>query len=164
MTGGQPLWAPWRMAYIKHGKPEHQEGHCFLCAAPGHDSLVIWEGDSTFAMLNRFPYNPGHLLIAPKAHRADFENFSADEALELNVGLQICLRALRETMNPQGFNVGMNLGSAAGAGVPEHLHLHIVPRWSGDNNFMPVIGETRVLPELLEDTAARLREAIEKEG
>lgn len=157
----QPLWAPWRMTYIKSGKPDANDGACFLCAAlPESDPLVIWQGDVTFAMLNRFPYNPGHLLVAPKAHRADFENFSKAEALELNVGLQVCMRALQEAMRPQGYNVGMNLGVAAGAGVPDHLHLHIVPRWGGDNNFMPVIGETRVLPELLVDTAAKLKKTI----
>lgn len=157
----QPLWAPWRMAYIKDGKPE-QVGGCFLCdAVVGGDVLLVWQGELTIAMLNRFPYNPGHLLIAPKAHRADFENFSETEVLELNMGLQVCMRAIQEAMNPHGYNVGMNLGVAAGAGVPDHLHLHIVPRWGGDNNFMPVIGETRVMPELLQDTAAKLKKIIQ---
>ena len=158
----QPLWAPWRMAYIKTGKPSQQETPtCFLCdAAANGDELLIWQGEHTLAMLNRFPYNPGHILVAPLAHRADFENFSPDEALEFNVGLQVCLRALRDCMAPHGYNVGMNLGEAAGAGVPDHLHGHIVPRWNGDNNFMPVVGQTRVLPELLADTAEKLRRKI----
>jgi len=117
------------MAYIKRDDATRAQERCFLCdAAKNGDSLLIWEGKETFAMLNRFPYNPGHLMVAPVAHRADFENFSASEALELNQGLQVCLRAVRATMAPQGFNVGMNLGKAAGAGVPDHLHLHVVPR------------------------------------
>jgi len=151
------LWTPWRMEYIRSAAS--QEG-CIFCDLPaeGDDERthVLTRGDRGFVLLNTFPYNPGHLMVAPFRHTGDPEDLDAEELLDLGRLLQAAVRALREEMTPHGFNLGMNLGQVAGAGIPDHLHWHVVPRWSGDSNFMPVVGQTRVLPELLEETYRRL--------
>jgi ATP adenylyltransferase len=152
------IWSPWRMEYIRAARDE-PEG-CIFCDLPlrGDDisARVLTRGSRGFVMLNTYPYNPGHLMVAPFRHTGDLEELEPDELVDVGRLLQASIRALREEMNPQGFNVGMNLGHAAGAGIPGHLHWHVVPRWNGDTNFMPVVGETRVLPELLDETYTRL--------
>ena len=112
-------------------------------------------------VLNKFPYNPGHILVVPLRHVGELEDVTAEENAELQALLQRAIRAIRRTADPQGFNIGLNLGRMAGAGIPEHLHWHVVPRWSGDTNFMPVVGDTRVLPELLAETYQRLKPGFE---
>ena len=134
---------------------------CFLCEHQGIEdeagSLILTRTDRAFVILNAYPYNPGHLMVAPARHVGDLEALDAGELADVSSLIQRGLRALREAMEPHGFNLGMNLGRVAGAGVPDHVHWHIVPRWNGDTNFMPIVGETRVLPELLADTYAKLK-------
>ncbi|HYN35514.1 MAG TPA: HIT domain-containing protein [Actinomycetota bacterium] len=152
------LWSPWRSEYVTSSQ---DDDGCFLCshlestddAANG----VLWRGDKTFVVLNRYPYNPGHLLVAPKRHVGELEDVDPDELHELIDVTQRSVSILRQAMSAQGLNAGMNLGTAGGAGVPGHLHQHVVPRWRGDTNFMPSVAETKVLPELLSDTYAKLR-------
>ncbi len=134
---------------------------CFLCAAAAgqDDQLVVAHDATTVTMLNRYPYNTGHLMVAPMDHVPDLLAAGDGGAAALMVAARRAMRALQDAMNPEGFNVGVNHGSAAGASI-EHVHLHVVPRWGGDTNYMPVIGRTKVLPELLEQTAARLRRAF----
>lgn len=147
------IYAPWRKDFIE--KKEKEEG-CIFCKRKeldiSLDSLVIYKGKLSFILLNKYPYNNGHIMVAPYAHKADFTELNDDELLELSQNIRLGIRVLKKAYNPQGFNIGMNLGSIAGAGVADHLHWHIVPRWSGDTNFMPVIGETKVLHEILSDT------------
>jgi ATP adenylyltransferase len=149
------LYTPHRMAYIKgEGKPA-SEGDCPFCTIPGLadvDGLVVARGELCFAVLNLYPYNSGHLMVVPFRHVAGYDELSGDEAGELARMTQHAVRALKHASGAQGFNVGMNLGSIAGAGIAAHLHQHVVPRWGGDTNFMPVVGQTRVLPQLLPDT------------
>jgi ATP adenylyltransferase len=153
------LWTPWRAAYVG-GSPA---SGCFLCAAyaadPSNDraNLVLYRDPQAFLLLNRFPYNPGHLLVAPAAHLGSFIDLSAAVRDALFALVQWATKVLTEEYRADGFNLGMNLGRVAGAGVPDHLHAHVVPRWSGDVNFMTDIGETRVLPETLDQTFDRLR-------
>ncbi|MBQ18833.1 MAG: HIT family hydrolase [Planctomycetaceae bacterium] len=150
---GQSLWAPWRLDYIVTS--DNDDG-CFLCryrdADPTDDSrqLVIARGEHTMTMLNRFPYNNGHLLVAPREHVGDLVDLDPAVVTECVEQLQHWTRRLRETMAPHGFNIGLNLGRVAGAGLPGHLHWHIVPRWEGDTNFMPVLGNPSVIPQSLD--------------
>ena len=152
------LWSPWRMEYIEAAKDD-PDG-CIFCDLPakGDDAatLILSRGERAFVLMNSFPYNPGHLMVAPFRHTGDFEDLHRDELADIDALLKRSLRALREEMEPQGFNIGMNLGRVAGAGIPDHVHWHVVPRWNGDTNFMPVVGQTRVLPELLEETYRKL--------
>jgi ATP adenylyltransferase len=147
----QHLWAPWRMEFIKGPKPTE----CFFCEAAGADPatdqqhLVLARTELSLAMLNRYPYNNGHLLVAPRAHLANLEDLPQATAHDLITLTQRSLRVLRQVLSPQGFNLGINAGKIAGAGVADHVHQHVVPRWDGDTNFMPVIGETKVLNEHL---------------
>jgi ATP adenylyltransferase len=157
------LWAPWRIRYIEQGAPG--EGCIFVELPKQHDdrkNLILYRGRHAFVMLNAFPYTNGHLMIAPYRHTADLCDLNDDELLEINQLLAKATRWIREAYSPEGFNIGVNLGSAAGAGIPDHIHWHIVPRWVGDTNFMPVVGEVRVLPQSLEDSYDRLRTAVEK--
>jgi ATP adenylyltransferase len=152
------LWSPWRMQYIQAATEE--QGGCIFCDLPpkGDDAavLILARGDHAFVVLNSFPYNPGHVMVAPFRHTGDLEGLREEELADVDALVKRSVRALREEMEPHGFNVGMNLGRVAGAGIPDHLHTHVVPRWNGDTNFMPVVGETRVLPELLEETYRKL--------
>ena len=153
MTDPAPLWAPWRLDYIK--STDRDEG-CFLCryrdADPSEDAhnLVIGRGERTICLLNRFPYNNGHLLVAPLEHVGDLEDVSVDVLTECMSELKRWTGRLRERMSPDGFNIGLNVGQVAGAGLPGHLHWHIVPRWNGDTNFMPIVGNANVIPQSLE--------------
>jgi ATP adenylyltransferase len=160
------LWAPWRMEYIDSAR--EGEGGCIFCDLPAEDddekNYILTRGDKAFVMLNKFPYNSGHLMIAPFRHMGEVEELENEEALEMHNLLQKSLKALKDAMNPDGFNIGMNLGQVAGAGIPDHVHWHVVPRWSGDTNFMPVVAETKVLPEQLNETSNRLRRQLQPGG
>jgi ATP adenylyltransferase len=155
------VWAPWRLEYIQTAG--EQDGCVFCRAAEGDDveHLVVHRGERAFVLLNKFPYSSGHLLVAPYRHGLNFDDLADDEALEIHRLGGEGLAALREVYKPEGFNLGWNIGRVAGAGIPDHVHWHLVPRWNGDTNFMPVVGQTRVLPELLEETYARLRPRFE---
>ena len=160
---GQPdgftrLWTPHRMAYIKgENKPAHDAAgaECPFCRAPSRtdeQALIVARGELVYAVLNLYPYNSGHLMTVPYRHVADYVDLTADETAELGTFTQLALRALQAAMSPHGFNIGMNQGDVAGAGIAAHLHQHVVPRWGGDTNFMPVVGHTKVLPQLLGET------------
>jgi ATP adenylyltransferase len=156
------LYTPHRLAYIKgEGKPAG-EGDCPFCTIPGlpdEQGLVVARGAACYAVLNLYPYNSGHLMVVPYRHVAAYEELSEAESGDLARLTQHAIRALRHASGAQGFNVGMNLGGVAGAGIAAHLHQHVVPRWGGDTNFMPVVGQTKVLPQLLPDTRALLARA-----
>jgi ATP adenylyltransferase len=153
------LWSPWRMEYIEAAHEDDVD--CIFCELPleGNDekNFILARARHAFAMLNAYPYNPGHLMVAPFRHVGELPELTDDELTDASHLLQRSVRAMREEMDPHGFNIGMNLGKVAGAGVPGHLHWHVVPRWNGDTNFMPVIGATRVLPESLDDTHKKLK-------
>ena len=155
------LYTPHRLAYIKgEGKPHGDE--CPFCAIPSlsdEQGLVVARGSRCFAVLNLYPYNSGHLMLVPYRHVAGYEELTGAEAAEVAAMTQHALRALRHATGAQGFNVGMNLGVVGGAGIAAHLHQHVVPRWGGDTNFMPVVCHTRVLPQLLPDTRGLLAQA-----
>jgi ATP adenylyltransferase len=123
-------------------------------------SLVVWRPDHAIVMLNKFPYNPGHVMVAPHAHRSSLEDLNDSETASLMAALRTTLKVLRTTLKPEGFNVGANIGRPAGAGIPDHVHLHAVPRWNGDTNFMPVLDDVKVVAEALDETAAKLRQAF----
>ncbi len=154
------LWTPWRREFVQNASG-NEASECFLCAKPAqHDdraNLILLRAKCAFVLLNLYPYNGGHLMIAPYLHSGDVAGLDAAVAEEMMRITQQCVETLQRAYSPDGFNVGMNLGRAAGAGVPDHLHMHVVPRWTGDTNFMPVLGTTKVLPESLDQTYERLR-------
>ncbi|MFO7995596.1 MAG: HIT domain-containing protein [Dehalococcoidia bacterium] len=151
------LWAPWRMEYVQKATASG----CILCQKPGEDkdeaNLILYRGLHNFIILNAFPYNPGHLMVAPYRHTADLQDLRDEEAKEHLDIIKKGLELLTEVMEPTGFNIGLNVGRVAGAGIAEHLHTHIVPRWGGDTNFMPVLSDTKVIPEALTATYRKLR-------
>ncbi len=153
-------WTPWRSSYIKGDSAKEDQG-CPLCSAhqakDDAQRLVLYRGSDAYVLMNLYPYNPGHLMIVPYKHTAEFDTLPAETAAEIMQLGQISTRILTETMQPHGFNLGMNFGRAAGAGVADHFHLHIMPRWIGDTNFMTTVGETRVHPEDLATTYKKLR-------
>lgn len=161
----QPLWAPWRMEYIRSEKPQG----CIFCsfpAAPRSDdrtNLVVHRTDHAFTCLNRFPYNSGHVMVIPRQHGAELDGLGPAAWSDLQAELRRAARVVRSVYRPEGLNVGMNLGQIAGAGILDHLHWHIVPRWAGDNNFMPVLAETRVVVQSLDEAWERLTAAFEKD-
>ena len=150
------LWAPWRIDYILNEKPSD----CIFCVSSDQEQdrerLILYRTGLSFVMLNRYPYNNGHMMIAPFRHTADMNELSIAEMLDMFATLRLCRNVLEKTAVPQGFNIGINLGKAAGAGVDDHIHIHIVPRWNGDTNFMSVIGDVRVMPENLQNTYEKL--------
>lgn len=158
-------WTPWRGTYIK-GDSAPKAGGCALCraaqATDDHEGLVLQRGKGAFVMMNLYPYNPGHLMIVPFEHTADFAGLPAATAAEIMQLAQRCSSIITEEMHPDGFNLGMNLGRSAGAGIDDHLHLHIVPRWNGDTNFMPLIGGVKLIPEAIDDTFAALRARFDR--
>jgi len=158
------LWAPWRLQYIEH--TADAQG-CIFCDKPAQqrdaDNLILHRGERVFVMMNAFPYNSGHLLIAPYRHVADLTDLDDEEMSELMDATARALKILRRTSSPQGFNIGINIGDVAGAGIAEHVHLHVVPRWQGDTNYMLVMSDTRVVPEALADGYRKLRAALEAE-
>ncbi|MDQ7843587.1 MAG: HIT domain-containing protein [Armatimonadota bacterium] len=154
------LWAPWRLEYIQ---AEKSAGCIFCLAAAGidrEDSLVVAHSRRAFVLLNLYPYNSGHVMVAPIRHKAALRDLDDEELLDLSRLVDRTVRVLERVLRPEGYNIGLNLGRAAGAGVEDHLHVHVVPRWVGDTNFMPVLAETKVLPEHLRATRARLAEGF----
>lgn len=162
------LYTPHRMTYLQgESRPKHGDAgdECPFCRAPGDlpdDSLVVARGADVYAVLNLFPYNSGHLLICPYRHVADYPDLTPQEVGELGAFTQQAMRVIRLVSNAHGFNIGMNQGSIAGAGIAGHLHQHVVPRWGGDTNFLPVIGATKTIPQLLADTRDLFADAWEK--
>jgi ATP adenylyltransferase len=155
------LWTPWRLSYVTEASTA--PAGCIFCDAAGRidtEPLVVFRGRIAFVILNKFPYNNGHLMVVPRRHAARLADLGPDELLEFIQLTQLSERVLTDVYQPHGLNMGLNLGKSAGAGVLDHVHMHVVPRWSGDTNFMSVVGETRVLPEELPATAARLRRAF----
>jgi len=151
------IWAPWRIQYIRQEKAEG----CILCEKPRQNddapNYILYRGDKNYIILNIYPYNPGHLMVTPYRHVAGLEELTEEERSEHFEIVSRCIRALRQVFTPDGFNVGINLGKVAGAGIVDHFHTHIVPRWQGDTNFMPVLAETRVIPEALDKIYQQLK-------
>ena len=158
------LWAPWRVDYILGPK----EKGCIFCnrytSEDDKESLILYRGDKSFVIMNRYPYNSGHLMVLPFRHVANINDLDEAESCDLMGVLKVANRVLESVMKPHGMNVGINLGDAAGAGVAAHLHVHIIPRWNGDTNFMPVIGDTRIISESLDRTYDKLKIAFDNEG
>ena len=156
------LWAPWRIEYIR--SPKHNG--CIFCDFPkenrDRERLILYRGEHAFVIMNNYPYNPGHVMIAPYRHVGRWEDLNDSELLEIMKLSQLVIKALKRAMNPDGFNLGVNLGRVAGAGIDDHVHLHVVPRWNGDTNFMPVVDDTKVIPESLEEAYDELKKAIDK--
>ena len=158
--GFDRLWTPHRMAYVAPQDPV--QGGCPFCAMedmPAEESLVVATGEHCFVVLNLHPYNPGHLMVLPLRHVAELEELTADESLELMAMTQTAIRVLTQVSGPHAFNVGLNLGGVAGGSLADHLHQHVVPRWSGDANFITIVGATKTLPQLLADTRGLLADA-----
>jgi len=151
------IWAPWRIQYIQMEKPKE----CILCEKPKQNNdilnYILYRGDKNFIILNSYPYNPGHLMVTPYRHVASLEGLTEEERYEHFEIVSRSIKVLRQVFNPGGFNIGMNLGKAAGAGIDDHFHTHIVPRWQGDTNFMPVLADIKVLPEALAETYHKLK-------
>ena len=151
------IWAPWRIEYIQMEKPEG----CILCDKPKQTddvaNYILYRGGKNFVIMNSYPYNPGHLMVAPYRHVANLEKLNDEERHEHFNMVSQSVRLLKEIFNPTGFNIGMNIGRVAGAGIDDHIHTHIVPRWQGDTNFMPVIADVRVMPEALAETHEKLK-------
>jgi ATP adenylyltransferase len=151
------LWAPWRLEYIEHADEQRE---CLFCAAWAADdderALVVHRGSGAFVLLNKFPYSSGHLMVAPVRHEGGFSALTDEEVVELHRLAGQAIEALAETYRPQGYNLGWNLGRVAGAGIVDHVHLHVVPRWEGDTNFMPVLADVKVMPEHLLETRRKL--------
>ena len=163
------LWAPWRMEYIRSLGEELGEDGCFLCRYWDHPELdaqnhIVWRTRSAFVVMNRFPYTNGHLLIAHAAHKPDLADLTDDELAEMSRAMRDAVNVLRRALDPHGFNVGYNVGQCAGAGLPGHLHAHVVPRWTGDTNFMAVIGDYRVVPDSLDKMWEALAKRAEEAG
>ena len=150
------IWAPWRIEYIQMEKPEG----CILCEKPGEDNdalnCILYRGDKNFIILNSYPYNPGHLLVAPYRHVANMEELTEEERNEHFEMMSRCVTVLRQVFSPGGFNTGANMGKVAGAGIEDHFHTHIVPRWQGDTNFVTIMSDVRVMPEALAETYLKL--------
>lgn len=160
------LWAPWRIDYIRSTLDEKRPG-CFLCEAwkrtdEDNKSYVVHRGEHAFIILNRYPYNNGHLMVATAEHLPDLMDLNADQRREVMDMTVLAERLIKTIFNPQGINIGMNIGQSAGAGLPGHLHVHLVPRWGGDTNFMHVVGQVRVIPQALEEVYAELKAVLPK--
>lgn len=164
----ETLWAPWRMAYIERGDPGSGEAECIFCAAAkpqgGRPDLLVHRTEQALCMLNRYPYNPGHLMVAPHRHGGRLTELEAPELLAVMEELKLATLVLESELGCEGLNGGWNQGRAAGAGIEAHLHFHLVPRWTGDTNFMPILADVKVVPEHLEATAVKLREAFGRMG
>jgi ATP adenylyltransferase len=167
------LWSPWRGPHVARAADDARASgeagpdvFARIAAAPEDDeaNLVVWRGALVYVVMNRYPYNTGHLLVLPYREVEDYDALTDEERAELAAVTARAIRWLRAALRPDGFNVGLNQGSAAGAGIPRHLHQHVVPRWRGDTNFMPVLGDAKVMPEGLETTYRKLRAAVEAEG
>lgn len=160
------IWAPWRMEYINScHQTKNRRQKCVLCIKSFPEkndasALILLRGKYAFVIMNRYPYNPGHLMVAPYRHMGKIERFTPAETNEMFLLLQKCVLALKKTLKPEGFNIGANLGRIAGAGIPGHFHIHIVPRWNGDTNFMPILSETKVICQELNKTYELLKKAL----
>jgi ATP adenylyltransferase len=150
----EQLWAPWRLSYVANPRPPGAHDPCFICTGLAADddraNLIAWRGPVTVVVLNRFPYNNGHLLVAPRAHKGELAELDDRERLEIQHTIERMVAALGALIKPDGYNLGVNLGRVAGAGLPGHLHWHIVPRWQGDTNYMPVLNDVRVIAQALD--------------
>jgi ATP adenylyltransferase len=155
------LWAPWRISYIVKDKKEKE---CIFCLKPNEkkdrENLILYRGSYSFVIMNLYPYNNGHIMVVPYKHISEFEDLSEEEMLDIMKNSAMMIKVLKKVMNPDGFNTGFNIGRFAGAGIAEHLHFHIVPRWAGDTNFMPVVGEIKVISEHIEHTYEKLYKEI----
>lgn len=155
------LWAPWRIKYIESPRVES----CIFCVSASEnrdrENLVIYRGAHSFILMNKYPYNTGHLMVAPYRHVKDLMYLTDEELLDIMKSVKMSIRVLNEALRPEGFNIGINMGRAAGAGVEDHIHVHVVPRWIGDTNFMPVLSHVKVIPELLEATYDRLKKVCQ---
>jgi len=166
-SGVKKLWAPWRLRYLEG---EGKEDGCVFCNKPKLDSsndkasLILYRGEHNYIIMNLFPYNNGHVMVVPYKHTGDFCELNDAEMLEMMQLSQLVLKVFKRVFNPEGFNTGFNLGKAAGAGIRQHLHFHVLPRWTGDTNFMPVLGETRVISEHIFDTYDKLKAAFDLEA
>ena len=163
----QKLWSPWRSQYIESFKDKSAKGGCFLCEAAtknpdDSDNLLIVKNPFTFTILNLYPYNNGHLMIVPFKHTGDLTSLSKEENAEIMDQLNLSVQALEDVLKPEGFNLGVNIGKSSGAGVEDHIHFHVVPRWNGDTNFMPVLGEVKVISQDLITTKKYLQNAFKK--
>lgn len=161
------LWAPWRAAYLSAAKPDTENDLCFICqglaANEDHSQLILQRAPRSVVMLNRFPYNNGHLLVAPRAHKGQLSEFDPEELLQTMETVREMVRLLDRALRPDGYNIGVNLGRVAGAGLPGHLHWHVVPRWHGDTNFMPILADTKVIAQSLDALYDLLRTRLQEE-
>lgn len=161
MVAMKQIWAPWRVGYIEMEKPKG----CIFCDKPKEDkdesNYILYRGKKNFVMMNLYPYNPGHLMVAPYRHVANLEDLTKPELHEHIELVSLSIKALKQASNPPGFNLGMNLGRVAGAGIDDHIHTHIVPRWAGDTNFMPVISGDKVISRAMDETYRKVREGFE---
>jgi ATP adenylyltransferase len=157
------IWAPWRLAYVKDASKDAEE-ECVFCAKPAEgedeENLIVYRGERCFVILNLFPYTNGHLMVAPYEHLGRIQDLAAETVTEMMALAQRAMSRLEDVYEPHGYNVGFNQGRVAGAGVEHHIHLHVVPRWAGDTNFMPVIADTKVMPQTLEQSYAALKGAF----
>ena len=162
------LWSPWRSKYIESFSKKNRSKACIFCGVKGKNNdlkrLIVWRGNSCFIVMNLFPYNSGHLMIVPYRHRATFQNLDDRECLELMNGTKVAIKLLQKVFHPEGFNVGANLGRVSGAGVEGHVHLHVVPRWRGDTNFLPVLGDTKLISQDIRSTYQKLKAAVKQMG
>lgn len=155
------LWAPWRMNYIKEGKKEQGCVFCLAASAEtDRERYVVYRGSHAFIIMNLYPYNNGHVMVTPVRHVGSVEDLSDEEMLETMKLIKLAIKAITSAMKPDGFNIGANLGKSAGAGIEDHVHFHIVPRWRGDTNFMTIVSDTRVLPETIDETYEKIVAAI----
>ena len=156
------LWSPWRMPYLENHESGTECVFCKLQTMPdGPENLIVWREEYAFVILNRYPYTSGHVMVVPFAHQSTLEALDVATRNQMMELATTCMSVLRQAYRPQAFNMGANIGAAAGAGIEEHVHIHIVPRWVGDTNFMSTVGQARVLPETLEDSYHRIKEAWE---
>lgn len=159
------LWAPWRSKYVSETS-KTKSNSCLFCDVVNKKedkvNWILYRGKFSYIILNAFPYNPGHLMIVPYKHTSSIELLDSSEIMEITTLLKVSIKVIRKVYLPDGFNIGINIGRVAGAGIDQHVHVHIVPRWNGDANFMPVIGGVKVLPEMLEDTYNKLKPEIER--
>lgn len=156
------IFAPWRIEYIR--SPKHDG--CIFCDFPKEnrdkERLILYRGEKAFVIMNNYPYNPGHVMIAPYRHIGNLEDLSDEELLEIMKLAQLMVKAIKKAMKPEGFNMGFNIGRVAGAGIEGHIHMHIVPRWNGDTNFMPVLANTKVIPQAIKDSYEELKKALKE--
>lgn len=156
------IFAPWRIEYIR--SPKHDG--CIFCDFPKEnrdkERLILYRGEKAFVIMNNYPYNPGHVMIAPYRHIGNLEDLSDEELLEIMKLAQLMVKAIKKAMKPEGFNMGFNIGRVAGAGIEGHIHMHIVPRWNGDTNFMPVLANTKVIPQAIKDSYGELKKALKE--